>query len=254
MLEMWICRLALSLLIILNQSEALAETPPPPTECFGPADAKVSAIYLHGRDTRSATLASENRRRIKALANKMGIRIAAPLAPNACPNRPDKLCWDTFSDAKTVAQNLNHARKLSTNCIPLTSNPHLIGFSSGGWLANKILTHCLNTPFSSITTIGASGSLGNNRELKDCPSIRMILGDQEEDRPKAERFLKAALAHNANITLDLFNGVHEVPSQKLEEILTEQVLKSQLQECQRAVREGTNPSRECRISRGTPSR
>ena len=207
-------------LLIFNQTSYA-------TDCLGPINAKINVIYLHGIDTtKPNSLELQNRERLQKIANALSARISLPRSPQLCKDQT-KLCWNPNIDqAENAKALLQEATELSKECFHSNdSQPHLIGFSSGGFLVNKIIRYCLKRNFQSIMSIGASSATDESdpRDLTNCSPLRMLVSRTEATREAAEKFYSIIKQRNGNIRLDYFDGDHELPQKETLKILDEQI-------------------------------
>lgn len=236
--------LGLALLLIFPCLQAWAAT-----ECYGPTPAKAYIIYLHGIDSAEpGPLEQLNRTRLKKIAEDLGVRIALPRSPQPCADGK-KLCWNPNADSPENAYaQLKAAQALSKECFPQQgASPHLLGFSSGGFLANKILRYCLDAEFKTVTSVGAASavSAGDPLDLRSCKPLRMLLSRTEATRNDAEKFMKAMLKRGGRVSMDYFEGNHELPLTETEKILSEQILAAELNSASSALAGLTYQGRNC---------
>lgn len=183
------------------------------TECFGPMDAKKQLIYLHGIDSKDpGELELLNRSRLKFIAESLNIRIALPRSETIC--RGDQLCWNTGADTpELVLGRLQRARELAADCLSSTAPIHWIGFSSGGYLLNKLIRFCLDIDAASLLSVGAAGTAAASdpADLSTCTPLKLLVSRTEITRPDTESFYSSMRAKGALIELHYFEGGHELP-------------------------------------------
>lgn len=152
------------------------------SECVGPANAPVKAIYMHGWFPASGAggwysqLEADNRVKLEALAKKMNIRIAIPVAKsvNGANNMRQ---WDgnSLSTAETAAKSACGGSALA---VPRA----LIGFSSGGYMARNVALACdakTKSSYSAIVMIGAKPRMPSKESYAGCPKFVVMAGKSD---------------------------------------------------------------------------
>jgi|GEM_PF-5031259 len=120
----------------------------------------VDAIYLHGLFTADSAdtngwrkLEADNRVKLRAMADKLKIKIAIPVAPIGGKNTRN---WNSTSLAKIEAM-----AKQACGGKPLAKPRALIGFSNGGYKARQVANEACGT-YSKVLALGAVQSGGSN--------------------------------------------------------------------------------------------
>ncbi len=191
-------------------------------ECIGPTNG-VPVIYLHGIDTASpGELERSNRKNLERIARDLPARVALPRSPQTCKRG---LCWNPNTDTPSnTDQLIKEALRQSSSCFePSSPPPILLGFSSGGYLVNKILRYCLNAPVRRLISVGAAGTTADSdpKALGDCLSLTLLVSQTEETRPAAEAFASVMRARNGSVSLRYFSGDHELPFRETLQLLQE---------------------------------
>ncbi len=130
----------MTILFLMFSSQSLAESSAPQPTCI-PADQTdwpVKAIYLHGWFEASASGLThsrrtefDNRKHLEALARRLQIRIALPVAPQT--NSRGMRTWNNSS-----LQDIERLSVSACGGAPLAEDRSLIGFSNGGFAAKNI--------------------------------------------------------------------------------------------------------------------
>ena len=215
----------MSLLLILGcksvQKSATGATEPP--ICFGPSEAAIGFVYLHGMDSLSPSDQEiSNREKLRRISEQLKIRVAVPRAQARCPTNSEMLCWGwSFSDSEAIrirTEVLTAANACGIKAV------NLIGFSNGGHGVNTLYKNCLIEGNPKLISIGASRTISekflSDRELAKCGSLQILIGKKDQYNYDPERLLLNAIkARKGNVQWTEFDDAHEVPEQSLLEAL-----------------------------------
>lgn len=195
------------------------------TLCIGSDRAKKFAIYLHGQDSvEPSELEINNRKNLAHLAEVLDFKIAMPRATQACPNKPNLLCWGWKFDQKVAEQSLPLLKKAAEDCFPEASEVSLIGFSSGGYLVNQIYQDQLLKKINfrpqfllSIgSTFGSWSAIDENKNFSSKIPLVFLIGLQDTyNRDLKNAYLNFLQTHAANVSEISFVGGHIVPDEPM---------------------------------------
>lgn len=210
------------------------------SECVGPKDAPAKAIYLHGWFPPSGNsggfyldLEKQNRDRLEALAHRLGIRIAIPLA-RYTENKGGKVgpvrTWFDPKGRSGTNEILSNLEKDAANaCGPIDHPVTLVGFSDGGFLARNIAMGCnqnIRSHYQSIMMAGAKPRLdGYQKSYQGCPKLFIGAGEKESlvtcvSKGKNGKCLKSVsfeeaaavtTRHYKNTEVGRYPGGHQLP-------------------------------------------
>lgn len=163
----------------------------------GKPHAPVSAIYLHGwfnanssvTDGFYVELEKSNRAQLQDLADKMGISIAVPLAPNRVSLKAGVMrAWSPSQTPGTAARALKSIEKESESVCgqPLAAEKTLIGFSDGGYQAREMALQCAaKTPqYKNVIMMGARARDGSKKGRDNCAPLIAIRGTEDDSTAK----------------------------------------------------------------------
>lgn len=207
--------------LILGCNSVQKNTTEPPI-CFGPSEAAIGYVYLHGMDSLSPSEQEiSNRDKLRRISERLRIRIAVPRAQAKCPQNSEMLCWGwSFNDLETTEIRTEVLTAAKTCGI---KGVNLIGFSNGGHAVNALFKSCLIDGDPKLVSIGASrasGKFSSVRDLAKCGTLQILIGKKDQYNYDPERtFLKEIKARNGNIKWTESEGAHEVPEQSLLEVL-----------------------------------
>ena len=180
----------------------------PSTLCMGSPQAKNFAVYLHGQDTPNPSdLELNNRKNLAHLAEVWNFRIALPRATLACPNKPNLLCWGWRFDESVARSALHAIETAAQDCFPQASSIGLIGFSSGGYLANQVFQHQLTQKLHPqivwILSIGSTFGSWQATETKNLytggvPLVFLIGLQDSYNRDPKNDYLNFLKSHGGN--------------------------------------------------------
>jgi predicted esterase len=171
----------------------------------GKPDAPVGVIYLHGYfqprgNTWMHNLEADNRRKLQALADKSGVRIAVPLSEETKWSKDNGTVrsWDGYGDGPRV---LSSAEKMSeaTFGAKLGKGIAVIGFSDGGYAARRIGLSCAaKKPKYSVVLMDGANAFAKEPTAgieggKDCPPLYYTGGQKDKSLhiDTAEQMMKA---------------------------------------------------------------
>jgi predicted esterase len=189
--------------------------------CFGSPNARNHAVYLHGfTDNKFGASELRNLQNLKKLTKNYDLMIATPKSPKACLHKGDlKRCWGTDMTESEARDATVIAARAAAKCFPPQSSYGVIGFSNGGYVANKIFSYCLAPRISPrlkwIVTVGAAklwGTGHSKTNLRSCRPITLVAGKNDKyNYERRQNKFRNMRKKGADISILLFDGGHEVP-------------------------------------------
>ncbi len=190
-------------------------------ECVGPAGAPVKAIYLHGwfpprGEGDLVKLEAGNRVKMRQLAEKLGIRIAIPIAPEIHKKNGNRQWPGSIVNAPSSLRAIE-AQATRACGAPLAPGRTIIGFSNGGYEARNIAINCdahLRQNYTNVIMMGANvRSDFARRDNSGCPKLTAMhgQGDGSLDRnfPQVAARM-GALMSGAPIEIRSYRGAHDL--------------------------------------------
>lgn len=159
------------------------------SECVGPAGAPVKAIYLHGwfppkGSGNYVKLEQSNRRQLEQLAQRLGIRIAIPLAPNINSDNGNREWPGGMGNSANNSLRAMEGESKRVCGAPLAPQRTLIGFSNGGFAARNIALSCddhLKKNYASVVMMGAKAWANPpDRNFAGCPKLTAMRGEADD--------------------------------------------------------------------------
>jgi hypothetical protein len=177
--------------------------------------ASVNVIYLHGRGRDPIGEESGERRDVRKIAERLGLRVAMVLSPDR--NEQDERLWKR-EDLAAMRGVWEEAVKKSESCFEGGRPTAILAFSSGGYFVNKLFQAGDLADYEWVLSVGAGGDW---MEAIEEPSRagRLIIwfGAEEESF-----YFDASAAYAArlkeqgyDVQFQAFEGGHVLPTEAI---------------------------------------
>lgn len=173
-------------------------------------------IYLHGIDSPIPSLQEQRNRTIVGnIATNLGLDLYIPRATAQCEAPwAGSICWRLDNAAR---EEISTVELGATKCFSDSKPILALGFSRGGILLSRISTLNLNTSFSALILVGAGGNVPSTGYPANSLPVSILLGQFDKANDSFARNFCAWLGPKC--TLLSYEGGHELPEQKLTEVI-----------------------------------
>lgn|GEM_PF-2323295 len=152
----------------------------------------------------------------------LDLKIALPRASLHCPNKPDLNCWGWEFNEEIARESIPKTEAAAAECFPQAQAIGFIGFSSGGYLVNQLFQrHLVKKVYPRVRwNVSIGSSLGRWIDsdaisgFLDSRPLVLLVGKQDHSNydPK-DGYFHFLKSHGAQVSLQLFDGGHDVPDE-----------------------------------------